>query len=341
MRSTDKIRQMGQIFADFKRRRETLRARPFRLWIETAACCNLRCVMCPNKELRGDQKGLMSLELFRKIIAESRHFVSDVYLHHRGEPLLNPALFEMIQYANAAGVKTRFHTNGTLLDEEKALRLLKAGPDLVSFSVDGFTPETYENVRIGAKFTETVDNILRLVTLRQDLELKKPYVVIEKIRFKDPQREAAPRAVKALRDRLLAAGVDEIIEKAEYVWAGESAPEIDAGQRRLSACTFPWYAMVICWDGTVTPCPQDFMALMNLGNVHTASLQELWNGPAYRQLRRQMAADLPSLKLCHKCDRLARKTVGGVPFQYMLTFLTDHLLGYGKIRKWVGTQERN
>ena len=62
---------------------------------------------------------------------------------------------------------------------------------------------------------------------------------------------------------------------------------------------------------------------------------------AYRQLRRQFVTDIESLTLCRNCDRLRRKTAGGVPLQYMATFLTDQLLSYGRLRKWLGTHERN
>ncbi|MDD5679382.1 MAG: radical SAM protein [Kiritimatiellae bacterium] len=337
---------MGRIYLAYRRRQAALQHLPLRLWIETASCCNLRCVMCPNKDVAAAGKGLMPLELFKKIIDQARHFAFDVNLHHRGEPLMNPALFDMIRYAKAAGLKVRFHTNGTLLDEAKARRLLGAGPTLVSFSFDGFTKETYERVRVGATFEKTRDNILRLVALRQKLGLKKPYVVIEKIRFRNQDAETGPAiagdpaAAQALHQQFLEAGVDEIIEKEEYVWAEPGTPEA-GGKRTFSVCTFPWYAMVICADGTVTPCPQDFHAVMNLGNARETPLKEIWNGPAYRQLRRDFATDIESLTICRTCDRLQRKTVGGVPLQYMTTFLTDQLLSYGRLRKWLGTHERN
>jgi len=355
-----KMGRMGRIYLAYRRRQAALHHLPLRLWIETASCCNLRCVMCPNKDLAAAGKGLMRLELFQKIIDQARHFALDVNLHHRGEPLMNPALFDMIRYAKAARLKVRFHTNGTLLDGVKTRRLLEAGPDLVSFSFDGFTRETYERVRVGAAFEKTRDNILRLVALRRELGLKKPYVVIEKIRFRNSPAEGDPAAVLALHRQFMEAGVDEIIEKEEYVWAEPDRPPAspDEARRAGSAadgpgasevaekhastvCTFPWYAMVICADGTVTPCPQDFHAVMKLGNAQETPLREIWNGAAYRQLRRQFATDIESLTLCRKCDRLRRKTVGGVPLQYMTTFLTDQLLSYGRLRKWLGTHERN
>jgi len=346
-----KMGRLSRIYLAYRRRQETLRQMPLRLWIETASCCNLRCVMCPNKDVAAAAKGLMPLKLFQKIIDQARLFNPDVNLHHRGEPLMNPALGDMIAYAKAAGLRVRFHTNGTLLDEAKARRLLEAGPDLVSFSFDGFTKETYERVRLGANFEKTRDNILRLAALRRELGLKKPYVVIEKIRFRN-QSSGSDDDAQALHRQFLEAGVDEIIEKEEYVWAeparnaahsvagGAAAPEDAAGQA-CTVCTFPWYAMVICADGTVTPCPQDFHAVLKLGNAQETTLKEIWNGPGYRQLRRQFATDIAALSLCRKCDRLRRKTVGGVPWQYMATFLTDQLLSYGRLRKWLGTHERN
>jgi radical SAM protein with 4Fe4S-binding SPASM domain len=170
--------------------------------------------------------------------------------------------------------------------------------------------------------------------------MKKPYVVIEKIRFRNRDVEGDPSAVQTLRRQFLEAGVDEIIEKEEYAWAEPDAPEV-GGKRSFSVCTFPWYAMVICADGTVTPCPQDFHAALKLGNARETPLNEIWNGPAYRQLRAQFAADIESLAICRKCDRLRRKTVGGVPLQYMAAFLTDQLFSYGRLRKWLGTHERN
>jgi len=335
-----KAKSLGQLLVDFLLRRDKVRGAPFRLWIETASCCNLRCVMCPNKEMASSRKGLMPLHLFKSVIDQCRFFTSDVYLHHRGEPLLNPALFDMIAYASQSGLKTRFHTNGTLLDDLKARCLLEAGPNLVSFSFDGFSREIYEKVRAGAVFETTLANIVHLANLRRTFRLKKPYIVIEKIRFKKPPAETDQRQVAETTRRLLDAGVDEIIEKEEYTWADESAL-LTTAPRSGAVCTFPWYAMVVCADGTVTPCPQDFKACMTLGNVNSDALLDIWNGAAYRELRNKLASDLQSLALCRKCDRLCRRTVAGIPIQYMTTFLIDHMLGYGKLRKLLGTQERN
>jgi radical SAM protein with 4Fe4S-binding SPASM domain len=328
-----------RIFTDYRRRAEVVRTMPIRLWVESSNICNLRCLMCPNKDIRHEDLKRMDLELFKKIVDEAKGSVNDMYLHHRGEPFTNPALFDMIAYARAAGIKTRFHSNGTLMDQSKAEKLLYAGPDYVSFSIDGFEKSIYEKVRVGATFEKTIDNILRLLEMRKTMKLKRPYVVIEKIRFLHHDVPENKEKVTELWRQFLDAGVNEVIEKDEYIWTEERAPEMKE-PRTCSICTYPWYAMVICADGTVAPCSQDFWAKMNMGNVRTQSLKEIWNGGPYRELRRKFRTDVNSLPLCHKCDRLYRKTVGGVPFQYMITFLVDQLVGYNKLRQWVGSSER-
>ncbi len=333
------IPQLLRILSSYKRRSDVVGAMPIRLWVETSARCNLRCEMCVNRDFPDEKKCVMDMGLFTKIVDESKHFANDMYLHHRGEPFLNPKLPDMITYARNAGLRTRFHTNGTLLNESRTQALLEAGPDLVSFSVDGFDKESYEKIRVGAHFEKTVENIIHLTQARDRAAMSKPYVVVERIRFQNPDPPEDERAIADLKTRFLEAGVNEVITKEEYVWTTEDSPQIDGG-RTCSCCTFPWYAMVICADGTVTPCPQDFMGAMAMGNVSQTALKDIWNGEAYRSLRNAFRKDVDSLQLCRKCDRLRRKTVGGVPFQYMITFLVDQLVGYGALRRIMGTSER-
>jgi len=340
MHTTGKIWRMVRLFSSYQRRCEVVAPPPIRLWAESSSHCNLRCTMCPNRDTPPGEKRHMSFDLFRKIVDEARGFVNDMYLHHRGEPLLNPRLFDMIRCAREAGIKTRFHTNGTLLDADRADRLLDAGPDLVSFSIDGFYKEGYERVRVGAAFEITVANVLRLLERRRAAGLRKPYIVIERIRFRAPEPEDRQAQIRELTERFRAAGADEVIEKEEYTWATASAPDL-AVPRHVTACTFLWYAMVILADGTVTPCPQDFNGELRMGDANRETLLGIWNGPAYREFRRKMARDVSALHLCRKCDRLTRKTVAGLPVQYMATFLVDQLVGYSRFRKRIGTAERN
>ena len=332
--------RLSRSLMNYKRRSEVVQAMPVRLWVETSAMCNLECIMCPNKDLPDDKLSVMDLDLFEKIVDEASGFAQDIYLHHRGEPFINPQLFSMIRYAEEAGLRTRFHTNGTMLTSGRAAKLLEAGPSMISFSVDGFSKEPYERIRQGAAFEKTIGNIVFLAKQKRAAGLKKPYIIVERIKFRNPDPTENAEAIAAMKQYLLENGVDEVIEKDEYEWATDSATERDSADR-LTTCTFPWYAMVICADGAVTPCPQDFEAKMVMGNVRMSSLRDIWNDDAYRNLRRAFDGNVDSLPLCSRCDRLHRESVAGVPLQYAKSFLVDQLAGYGKLRKLLGSSERS
>lgn len=142
---------------------------PYRLWIEPTAICNLRCPHCPNDRLaQQGHLGFMDFELFRKLIDESSPWVHDINVHHRGESLLHPRLFEMVEYAGKRGVYTKLHTNATLLDETKAHSIVGTPLDLISFSFDGFDAATYERRRPPARFQTTLENILRFLRLKAE-----------------------------------------------------------------------------------------------------------------------------------------------------------------------------
>ena len=57
----------------------------------------------------------------------------------------------MIEYAKSKGViDIMLHTNGTVMDENLAERIVKSGLDRIIFSLDSITKEIYEKIRINA-----------------------------------------------------------------------------------------------------------------------------------------------------------------------------------------------
>jgi len=313
-------RRLLQVFWSYKRRKTRLAYMPVRLWVELTSHCNLACVMCPNKDLTKAQKGFMDFDLFRKVIDEARGSVFDVQLMHRGESLLHPEFFRMVRYAREAGLTTRFHTNGTLLDEDKSRRLIDSGLDQFAFSFDGFDKETYEKIRVRGRFEATVANIIRFLEIKKERGSKKPHTVLELIHFPEVFQDAGRSKQKEFLARFRGLPLDEIKVKKPHNWAG------DAGRpphrRRYAPCTFLWQALVVFWDGSVLPCPQDFFGCLELGSVKDSSLAEIWNGERMVRLRRKLLAkDFEGLPTCAQCDRPWRPQILGVPTEYLGRFL--------------------
>jgi radical SAM protein with 4Fe4S-binding SPASM domain len=308
-------RRLAAIFWNYKRKRIRLPYLPTRLWIEPTSVCNLRCVMCPNKELTKAQKGFMDFGLFRKIVDEVKGFAFDVHLLHRGESLLHPEFFEMVRYAHEAGLVTRFHTNGTLLDEDKARRLIASGLDQFAFSFDGFDAETYERTRVNAEFEKTVGNIVRFLEIKKELGARKPVTLVELIDMPG-LRESSTRSRAAFEARFKGLPLDRIVVKEYHNWAGD-AGRIER-KEKYSPCTFLWHALIVFWDGAVLPCTQDFFGYYTLGNARDASIAEIWNNDKMIALREKvLKGDVGDLETCGRCDRLWRKQLFGIPREYL------------------------
>jgi len=308
-------RRLAAVFRAYKRKRIVLPYLPLRLWIEPTSVCNLRCVMCPNRQLDKAQKGFMEFDLFKKIIDEASGFAFDVHLIHRGESLLHPDFFRMVRYARDAGLVARFHTNGTLLDEEKARKLIEAGLDQFAFSFDGFDAETYERIRVNGDFEKTVGNIVRFLEIKKSLGSRKPVTVIELINFPGLYENSA-QSRKAFLSRFRGLPLDRLVVKEPHNWAGETG-EIQE-RKHFAPCTFLWHALIIFWDGSVLPCTQDFFGAYVLGNVKDSSIAEIWNNKKMVSLRRKIIGrDLAGLETCSGCDRLWRKQILGIPHEYL------------------------
>lgn len=311
--------RLFRAFLAYRRHREHLKYPPLRLWLEPTSICNLRCLMCPNKELKKEEKGFMEMTLYKKIIDEARHFILDLHLYHRGESLLHPKIIDMIKVAKEAGLFLKLHTNATILDESLSREIIKAGLDQLTFSFDGFDAATYERIRVNGHFEKTLANILRFLEIKREVGSKKPVTILELIAFPELSSDYKNKKRDFLR-RFRGLPLNRLEIRELHNWAGETGEP--PSNRYYSLCPFLWLSLVVLWDGTVLPCTQDFHGYYSLGQVGQKSLLEIWNSAALIDLRRKIIQrDLDSLPTCSRCDRLRRPTLFGVPRDYLWKML--------------------
>lgn len=324
MKSTSYYLRLLRLFYHYQKKSTYLPYLPVRLWIELTSYCNYKCVMCPNKDLKREDKGYMDLSLYKKIIDESQDFVFDVNLAHRGESLLHPEVVEMIEYAKKRNVFTRLHTNGSLLTEEMSYRIIHAGLDRLSFSFDGYDKETYEKIRKQGDFNKTIANIVHFLEIKKALNKKRPVTAIEVIAFGN----TIPKESKGTREEFLKhfrnLPLNHLVFKELHNWAGEIEKKDKSGKYLL--CPFPWNALVVYWDGSVLPCTQDFFGYYVLGNAKDSSLREIWNNEKMANLRKMLITrEIDGLDTCSNCDRLRRKGFLGIPREYLWKFIAKRM----------------
>ena len=146
----------------FKKRRWRL------LQMESSIACNLRCVMCPWREIAKDaeNKGFMTQEVWEAVQPYLKD-VRSVDFTGGGEPLLQTRLADWLTEAHRAGCETGILTNGLLLKKETAQRLIDAGIDWICVSMDGATKDLYEEIRIGSNFYQVYQNLKDISAMRR------------------------------------------------------------------------------------------------------------------------------------------------------------------------------
>jgi len=316
--------RLARLFFNYTRKAISLPYLPVRLWIELTSDCNYQCVMCPNKDLKNEDRGFMDMALFRKIVDEISGFAFEINLAHRGESLLHPQVVEAIRYAKSKKIYTRLHTNGSLLTEETARGIVASGLDRLSFSFDGYDKKTYEKIRRGGDFDRTVNNIVRFLAIKKEAGDKKPETAIEVIDFKKNNATGDKKARDAFKAHFKGLPLDSFVIKELHNWAGEIKSRIKKG--KYTGCPFPWNALVICWDGAVIPCTQDFFNDNIVGNAGEASITHIWNNSRMQDLRKKLGTgDIHSLHACSRCDRPWRERILGVPKEYLWKFMTKRM----------------
>ncbi len=202
-------------------------------------------------------------------------------LYGGGEPMLNPAIFEMIKFCRDRNIRVGFSTNGTMNNPERNRKLLDAGLDYLIFAFDGATKESYEKYRKGAKFEETREKILEFLRMKQELKAN-TFTIIQMVRLKDNAGE-----VDDFRKMWNIPGVDQVrIKEDEMQFEGVGIPRPPQVQARRNPCHYLWQGPVyIHHDGNVFPCCYMWRG-EPLGNVNQQELTQIWNNEKMQRLRR-------------------------------------------------------
>ena len=156
-----------------------------KVYIEPTVACNLDCITCFRNAW--DQPiGRMTEETFERIFAGLKELspIPSVYFGGIGEPLFHPKTVEWIQRIKGLGVKVELITNGTILNEKKAQQLIDAGLDVLWVSLDGATPDSFGDIRMGAELPVIIDNLKRLFKMRKGGHFPKPEIGVAFVAMK-------------------------------------------------------------------------------------------------------------------------------------------------------------
>ncbi|HLA39504.1 MAG TPA: radical SAM protein, partial [Candidatus Glassbacteria bacterium] len=116
---------------------------------ETTAGCNLTCQHCRRLDICGAglAPGDMETAEALKLVEDIAEFARPILVLSGGEPLIRKDIFQIARHASDRGLPVALATNGVLVDDGVADRIVEAGVRRVSISFDGATPEVHDRFR--------------------------------------------------------------------------------------------------------------------------------------------------------------------------------------------------
>lgn len=156
-----------------------------RIYIEPTDMCNIKCLTCIRNSW-DETLGRMSGATFARILEGIAELDAppSIMLAGFGEPTFHADIVEMVRQLKALGCFVEITTNGTTLTEQRGHGLIDAGLDLLWVSIDGATPQSYADVRLGAELPRVLANLERFTTMRKGGHFPKPELGIAFVAMK-------------------------------------------------------------------------------------------------------------------------------------------------------------
>ena len=288
---------------------------PLQIIISIIYPCNFGCPSCPytdgNSEIRQFYKEhhaeLFPVDLWNKIADEAGPYGAFMRCTGGGEPMLHPHMVDMIEYAKDKGARVWLNTNGSMLGgtpklRQKLVRIIRAGVDLIEFSMDAADADTYAIARPPRGgpprdpehwFNQHTDNI------RAALELRKEYcsptrVVVSMIR----QELIDHKLDEAVNFWLKDVGVDDVITRKFLTWDDNTTMAFnnalerhlysDLPADRKEPCVWPFERLNVDTLGRIALCGQDisFRTSELFPNLKDVSIKDIWQGEMFNWYRR-------------------------------------------------------
>ena len=267
---------------------------PLFLQLETNQICNLRCPSCPIGQPDAHAKYVssekMDWNLYQKIILEGEKYdCPSMEPQGTNEPFLDQNLEDYIRFAADHGfIDIMLNTNGTLLTEERARKVLKSGITRLRFSLDAATKETFEKVRLGAKYDTTMKNIERFLEIKKQEKCDLPVVGVNfcKTKFNEHEEEAF---IKKWIDKVDFFVIQDFQPPDLDTNYSEFLPSKSVFRENIQEsgynCQQPWQRVLVRSSGEVCPCCAFFSKELSLGNLKDHTIHELWNSKEMHDLR--------------------------------------------------------
>lgn len=146
-----------------------------KIYLEPTDLCNIKCVTCVRNSWN-EPMGRMTGTTFERVLEGIAGLGNPpaIMFAGFGEPTFHADIVEMVRRTKELGCFVEITTNGTTLTERRGRELIDAGLDVLWVSIDGATPQSFADVRLGAELPKVLSNLERFTTMRKGGHFPKP-----------------------------------------------------------------------------------------------------------------------------------------------------------------------
>lgn len=196
-------------------------------------------------------------------------------------------------------------TNGALLTKELGTQLAGSGLDILQISVEGVTPEKYEEVTgIKIDYDKFLENVAWLY--REKPSSLTLHAKILDCGLSDWEKKKFYQDFTDISDeRYIEHLIDFCPPDIMDTTLGHGQTTTQEGKKlsEYIVCTQPFYVAAIYCDGSVAGCScGDWRHNLIMGDVWEKSLYSIWNGEKFREFRRlQLSGERKKCLACSDC----------------------------------------
>jgi MoaA/NifB/PqqE/SkfB family radical SAM enzyme len=217
--------------------------------------CTRKCSFCPrtNPEIYPNQNIHMTKETAFLISEKCKldGYTGDIHISGFGEPLLNRNILELL-----TNIRVNLPNNHIILTSNGDRMTIDYMKSLYSSGVNYISISCYEEP-LYAKFEK----------MFADCDVPQENFKIRKLWFIENENTS------------------EFVERNTFHNAGGTLPG-DNDKVKNNPCYFPFYKMMVDWNGDVLLCCEDWLRKAGtFGNLTRDSLSEVWHGQKFNEIR--------------------------------------------------------
>ena len=266
---------------------------PMHLDIEIANICNLKCLMCSRTHRVNnnthEHPSQMDMALFKKIVHEaSEKGCLSLKFNGDCEPLILQSKFiQMLNYTSKYNfIDLLFGTNATLLSPELSENIINSSITRMNVSIDSPEKNTYEQIRVGAKFEKVMENICNFMKIRKSLKKSLPFVRAQMVVMDRNQHQTED--FKKLFGNI----VDSVgfITYSPHYDASETTnlSNIEKRFNNRFVCEYLFQRLYIKSNGDIASCFMEMPDKANIiGNIKNDTIEKIWKSQSMQKLRKK------------------------------------------------------